>query len=90
MMYPVLALSTIDGVGTNSLEADATWVFSRLVQLPRSASKTNHYLCLAQVDPFLLSLVSKEKISWSAPLQNLLLVPGHLRTVVPMGIPSGT
>ena len=55
MMYPVLALSTIDGVGTNSLEADATWVFSRLVQLPRSASKTNHYLCLAQVDAKTLS-----------------------------------
>ena len=53
MMYSVLALSTIDG--TNSLEADATWVFPRLAQLPRSASKTNHYLCLAQVDAKTLS-----------------------------------
>ena len=55
MVYPVLALTTIDGVGANSLEADATWVFSRLARLPRFASKTNHYLCLAQVDTETLS-----------------------------------
>ena len=55
MVYPVLALTTIDGVGANSLEADATWVFSRLARLPRFASKTNHHLCLAQVDTETLS-----------------------------------